>query len=123
MIKTTTLLKRLALAAALAVGVFDVPDAGASQYTMSRSPIWQVGLLNKALSDACQRGTFNQLKIQNINIGYIGAEGRGVTGAAMRDWNLRDPRRLAEGNVTYHFYNDGYSNCRVYVARFKPRRN
>lgn len=122
MIKTLTLISRLTWPAALALALFGVQTADAARYATSRSPMWQVGQINRALSDACQRGLFNQLIIQNINIGYIGDEGRGVTGMAMKGWNLRDPQARAEVNVTYHFYNDGYSNCRVYVARSKPRR-
>jgi len=122
MMKTLVSINRHVWLAALALVLFGVNTAEAGQYATSRSPIWQVGQINRALSDACQGGFFNQLKVQNHNIGYIGDEGRGVTGMAMKDWNLRDPQNLAEGNVTYHFYNDGYSNCRVYVARFRSRR-
>ncbi len=113
---------RHAWLAALALLLFGIDTVDAGQYATSRSPMWQVGQVNRALSDACQSGFFNQLKVQNYNIGYIGDDGRGVTGMAMKGWNLRDPRALAEGNVTYHFFNDGYSNCRVYVARFRQRR-
>ncbi|MBT3237143.1 MAG: hypothetical protein HN360_00075 [Rhodospirillaceae bacterium] len=98
-------------------------SADAGKYASSKYPMWQVGLINGALSDACQRSQFNQVKVQNLRIGYIGKDGRGVTGIAMKNWNLRDPKGLAKGNVTYHFFNDGYSNCRVYVAKFRPGRN
>ena len=96
--------------------------AGSGKYTRSKLPYWDVGQFNSALSDACQRHTFNQKKIQNLNIGYSGEMGRGVTGIATREWNLHDPEGLAEDNITYHFFNDGYSNCKVYIARLKVAR-
>jgi hypothetical protein len=105
----------------LACGDFAV--AGSGKYTTSKQPYWRVGQLNGALSDACQRHFFNQKKIQNLNIGYFGDIGMGVTGIATREWNLNDPMGLSEPNITYHFFNDGYSNCKVYIARFKQRRN
>jgi hypothetical protein len=97
--------------------------AGSGKYTTTDYPYWQVGQYNDALSDACQRHLFNQKKIQNLNIGYKGDSGMGVTGIATREWNLVDPMGLAEPNITYHFFNDGYSNCKVYIARLKRRRN
>jgi len=96
--------------------------AGSIKYTRSKAPLWDVGQYNSALSDACQRHTFNQKKIQNLNIGYSGEIGKGVTGIATREWNLHDPAGLAQVNITYHFFNDGYSNCKVYIARLRPAR-
>lgn len=110
------------LVCSVALALFGANDAAAGKYTDTKSPIWQVGQINSALSDACQGGKFNQLVVQENNIGYIGDQGRGVTGMAMKGWNLYDPQDLAEDNVTYHFHNDGYSDCRVYVARLKARR-
>lgn len=101
----------------------DPAAAGSAKYTVSKQPYWNVGQYNGALSDACRRGIFNQKKIQNLNIGYLGDKGMGVTGIATREWNLSDPTGLAEPNITYHFFNDGYSNCKVYIARLRPRRN
>tara|TARA_B110000444_G_C18374953_1_gene382152 strand:- start:144 stop:518 length:375 start_codon:yes stop_codon:yes gene_type:complete len=96
--------------------------AGSGKYKNSKQPYWSIGQYNSALSDACRRHEFNQRKIQNLNIGYSGNNGRGVTGIATQEWNLYDPRGLAEANITYHFFNDRYSNCKVYVARFKKAR-
>lgn len=96
-----------------------IAGAGSGKFTRTKQPYWSVGQYNDALSDACQRHSFNQKKIQNLNIGYSGASGRGVTGIATREWNLYDPGGLAEVNITYHFFNDGYSNCKVYVARLR----
>ena len=96
--------------------------AGSGKHMNSKQPYWSVGQYNRALSDACKRHEFNQKKIQNLNIGYSGKTGRGVTGIATQGWNLHDPKGLAESNITYHFFNDRYSNCKVYVARFKQPR-
>ena len=96
--------------------------AGSGKYKNSKQPYWGVGQYNGTLSDACRRHEFNQKKIQNLNIGYSGKIGRGVTGIATQAWNLHDPRGLAEVNITYHFFNDRYSNCKVYVARFRRAR-
>jgi len=96
--------------------------AGSGKYKNSKQPYWGVGQYNRILSDACRRHEFNQKKIQNLNIGYSGKIGRGVTGIATQAWNLHDPRGLSEVNITYHFFNDRYSNCKVYVARSRRAR-
>ena len=96
--------------------------AGSAKYTRSKEAYWNVGQYNSVLSDACRRHNFNQKKIQNLNIGFSGKSGRGVTGIATRGWNLHDPDGLAEINITYHFFYDRYSNCKVYVARFRKAR-
>ena len=100
----------------------EIAFAGSSKYKRSNQPYWGVGKYNSTLSDACRRHKFNQKKIQNLNIGYSGKTGRGVTGMATQGWNLHDPGGLAKVNITYHFFNDRYSNCKVYVARFKRAR-
>ena len=78
--------------------------AGSGKYKNSKQPYWGVGQYNGTLSDACRRHEFNQKKIQNLNIGYSGKIGRGVTGIATQAWNLHDPKGLAEVNITYHFF-------------------
>lgn len=125
MISKSLLRKCVALAVgAVSAGVIAASSAwaGSGKFARSNSPYWNVGQYNGTLSEACQRNFFNQKKIQNLNIGYYGEVGMGVTGIATRDWNLRDPKGLAEPNITYHFFNDGYSNCKVYIAKAKPRR-
>jgi hypothetical protein len=97
-------------------------SAGSAKHMNSKQAYWSVGQYNRVLSDACRRHEFNQKKVQNLNIGYSGKVGRAVTGIATQEWNLYDPRGLAEGNITYHFFNDRYSNCKVYVARLKRAR-
>ena len=91
------------------------------QYTVSKQPYWRVGKIDKVLSAACQKGEFGQRQYLRYNIGFIGPKGRSVTGIATSGWNLRDPKRLAQSRKTYHFFNQGYSNCKVYVSD-QPRR-
>lgn len=91
------------------------------RYATTGEPYWRVGNVSKPLSLACQRGNFNQIEYYRLNIAYRGRQGAGVTGIATKEWNLRDPGGLAENDVTYHFFNDGYSNCKVYAARRKGR--
>ncbi len=94
--------------------------ASAARFLKTRLPIGNVGTLDPQLSTACQHNQFNQLKVQNLHIGFTGDKGRGITGIATQAYNLRDPNGLARNDTTYHFYNDGYSNCRVYTARYRP---
>ena len=116
-----TLGKVAGLAALSVLMVTGTAMAGSAKYATTNQPYWNVGQYNNALSDACRRNLFNQKKNQNLNIGYYGKNGMGVTGMATRDWNLYDPMSLAEPNITYHFFHDGYSNCKVYIARLRPR--
>jgi hypothetical protein len=87
------------------------------QYTTSNRPYWSVGVFDRRLSDACRRGDFIQRRIGTYSIGYIGERGRGITGIATKHWNLIDPNGFSKPNFTYHFKNQGYSNCKVYVAK------
>lgn len=87
------------------------------QYATSKQPYWSVGTINRRLSTACRRGLFLQRQIMTYSVGFIGKRGRGITGIANKHWNLIDTDGLAEPNVTYHFYNQGYSNCKVFVAK------
>ena len=92
------------------------------EYAQSRQPIYRVGDLDVKLSKLCRKGMFKQRKILRLSIGYIGKDGKGVTGIAQKGWNLVDPTGAAEDQRTYHFFNQGYSNCRVYVAVTPPPR-
>lgn len=88
------------------------------QYGHSTAPFWKVGTPDPDLSRLCRQGLFNQRAHTEYYIGYHGREnpGRGYTGIAKRGWNLRDPTGQAKPDTTYHFFNDGYSNCKVYSA-------
>ena len=91
------------------------------QYATSKSPYWAVGSISKELSNACREGNFRQRKYLYYSIGYLGKKGRGITGIAKKGWNLYDPLGLANSKFTYHFFNQGYTNCKVYVARTPNR--
>lgn len=108
-----------ALAAVIAVSAAlwgaSAPPAQAAKYATSESPYWRVGRLSAPLSRACQKGLFGQIRRHLYNIGFIGPEGKTLTGIANTDWNLYDPLNMAEPQHTYHFYNQGYSNCKVYA--------
>lgn len=92
------------------------------QYGRSAAPFWDVGEPDSDLTRLCRRGRFNQRANNSYYIGYIGGAnpGRGYTGIAKRGYNLYDPEGRAAPGFTYHFFNDGYSNCKVYVAPDPP---
>lgn len=115
------MLRRFALVLAAAAGLLAVvgTDARAgSTYGWTNSPYWNVGNLDKELSLLCRRDQFNQVQKTRLKIWYTGKDniGRGNTGVAKQGWNLRDPLRKALPDRTYHFVNDGYSDCKVFVA-------
>lgn len=93
------------------------------QYGRSIAPFWEVGVPDPALSRLCRDGQFNQRAHNGYYIGYLGKAnpGRGYTGIAKKGYNLYDPTLQAEPKTTYHFFNDGYSNCRVYTAPDPPQ--
>jgi len=92
-----------------------------NQYATSQQPYWRVGTLNQALSMACRRHEFGQRLHHRRTIGFVGGQGQAVTGIATNTWNLYDPTGLAQPRTTYHFFNQGYSDCKVYTAP-TPRR-
>lgn len=114
----------VAALAILALGVRDTAAGSrvSGQYATSTSKLSKVGNLNPKLSRLCRRGQFKQRKVLRLSIGYVGEDGRGITGIAKPGWNLYDPTGAGDPDYTYHFYNQGYSNCRVYEAR-TPRPN
>ena len=90
--------------------------ADTSVYSYSSVPYWKVGSYSPRLSKACQERQFGQKRHFRYVIGFVGDEGRAITGIASSTWNLYDPTGLAAPSETYHFFNDGYSDCAVYVA-------
>ncbi len=96
-----------------------VPVPG--RWATSSAPYWKVGKPDSRLTNACQQLQFNQRHYDRLFIGYAGERGKGVTGIATKEWNLRDPLSLARPGFTYHFFNDGFSDCRVYVAKTPAR--
>ena len=114
----------LGLMAVILTGLALTSDASANrtkrQYATSQQAYWRVGQLDPVLSKACRKGEFGQRKLKLLTIGFIGVRGRAQTGIAKTGWNLVDPNRLAQPKTTYHFFNQGFSNCMVYKAR-NPR--
>ena len=111
--------------AAFALCAFVATDTSAAnrvkgEYARSKSHISKVGKINPKLSRMCRQGTFKQRKILRLSIGYIGDKGQGITGIAKPGWNLYDPQGVGDPDYTYHFFNQGYSNCRVYEALTPP---
>lgn len=112
----------LLLALISAIGLTSINEAGATtrsdkaQYGRTTSPYWVIGTPDKHLSRACQRREFSQKRQLRYTIAFVGTKGRALTGIATINWNLFDPKGFAEPLKTYHFYNDGLSNCAVYVS-------
>ena len=106
-----------AVAAVVTVIVVAGNSAEAGRYARSERPFWHVGHLDANLTTACRRSQFNQIHDQRHHIGFTGENGSGTVGFAKPGWNLRDPLGLARPGVTYHFFNDGHSNCTVYIAK------
>jgi hypothetical protein len=111
--------------AALALCLLAVPDTSAQnrikgEYAQSKSRVSKVGHLNPKLSRLCRQGQFKQRKVLRLSIGFIGDNGQGITGVAKPGWNLYDPTGVGDPKYTYHFQNQGYSNCRVYEALTPP---
>ena len=85
-------------------------------YGSSSAPYWTVGKYNAKLSTACQERRFGQKRHYRYIISFVGNRGRGVIGIASKYWNLHDPAGLAQADKTYHFFNDGFSDCSVFVS-------
>ncbi len=111
----TTAMSAVVAVVTVIVATGDSADAG--RYARSDRPFWHVGHLDANLTTACRRSQFNQIHDQRHHIGFTGEEGQGTVGFAKLGWNLRDPSGLARPGITYHFFNDGHSNCTVYIAK------
>lgn len=106
----------LTLALPLWAGAAMAWDTNTRVYATSTSPYWEVGNIDNDLSRLCTLGAFNQKRVAQVYIQFTGEKGRGITGIAKKDFNLRDPQNKAVDGKTYHFYADGTSQCKVYVA-------
>ncbi len=111
----TTAMSAVVAVVTVILATGDSADAG--RYARSDRPFWHVGHLDANLTTACRRSQFNQIHDQRHHIGFTGEEGQGTVGFAKLGWNLRDPSGLARPGITYHFFNDGHSNCTVYIAK------
>ncbi len=113
----TTWLVVIGLAACLAAPPADALNRkGTYVYATSTLPKESVGLFDPILTQACQLREFNQDRPYYMVIRFVGDRSPGLSGIATTDWNLYDPKGLAAPRMTFHFFNDGYSNCRVYVS-------
>ncbi len=99
-----------------ALALLPARPSPAGEYTQSERPYWEVGTLNVSLSGACRRSRFNQIEPFRTTIGFRGPQGMAIVGIAKVGYNLYDPDGLAQPGFTYHFFNDGMSNCRVFIA-------
>lgn len=111
--------KAVALSVALCVlvpGNAEAQSRVKGEYANSKSPLYRVGKIDPKLSKLCRKGRFKQRRLLRLSVGFKGKKGYGITGIAQRGWNLYDPGGVAEPRKTYHFFNQGYSNCRVFVA-------
>lgn len=107
-----------AVVVTIALGISTPARAQGAIYAWTNDSFWNVGRLDKELSALCRRNAFNQIQKNRLKIWYTGKDniGRGTTGVAKYGWNLHDPNGVALPDVTYHFINDGYSDCTVFVA-------
>jgi hypothetical protein len=121
-VRIAALLAGLALWAGAAAPTLAAESGDTVRYGRSTAPFWMVGEPDPDLSRLCRRNLFNQRAHVGLYIGYHGREnpGRGYTGVAKQGYNLIDPTGQAEPGITYHFFNDGYSNCKVYTAEDPP---
>lgn len=103
------------LAAGLAPRPALAVDINPRQYGYSNDPFYKIGNINPELSKLCRLGSFNQRRIGEYFTAF-GGESRNIVGIAKKNYNLFDPTAKADPSKTYHFYNDGTSQCRVYVA-------
>lgn len=83
----------------------------------SKKPYWDVGVRDKALSQACSLDRFGTKKASQFVArftGPVGAEtlniGRGT------GFNLRDPGHLAKPTEDYFFRNQNSTSCEVFVG-------
>ncbi len=92
-------------------------DEHATQYGISKEPLWKVGTRDTALSLACRQGRFNEARINYYYMTFTNAEFGGTTGIAKVGFNLIDKDNKGRPNETYFFYQDGTSECGVFIAK------
>lgn len=100
------------LLATLPAGAVDINPR---QYGYSSDQFYKIGNMSQELSKLCRVGQFNQRRIGEYYTAF-GGDSRNILGIAKKNYNLYDPTGKADEAKTYHFYNDGTSQCKVYVA-------
>ncbi len=110
------------LAATLMSGaaVAGVVDHGVYKVERTVLPYWQVGDVDKALSNLCSLGQFNQRVPYRLAAHFYGPYGSAMLGAAKgTGMNLWDPFKKAARDRDYWFYRDRTSACLVMSAKVK----
>jgi hypothetical protein len=86
-------------------------------------PFWEIGNVDKKLSNLCSTARFNQIDTNRVTIGFSGPVGPGVLGVALGDgYNLFDPTRAARAGDTYFFHRDRTGQCTVFFWNAEERR-
>lgn len=97
-----------------------VVDHGVYKVERTVLPYWQVGDVDKALSNLCSLGQFNQRVPYRLAAHFYGPYGSAMLGAAKgTGLNLWDPFKKAAKDRDYWFYRDRTSACIVMSAPVK----
>lgn len=106
------------LAVALTILLLAAPAARAAQTVLtSKSPYWQVGVRDDALSRACALNEFTPAHPGDFLARFIGPNGGAVLDIAKGSGlNLNDPKHLAKPTEDYFFRNVGTTSCEVLVG-------
>jgi hypothetical protein len=97
-----------------------VVDHGVYKVERTVLPYWQVGDVDKALSNLCSLGQFNQRVPFRLAAHFYGPYGSALLGAAKgTGLNLWDPFKKAAKDRDYWFYRDRTSACIVMSAQVK----
>ncbi|MSP88834.1 MAG: hypothetical protein EXQ92_08495 [Alphaproteobacteria bacterium] len=86
-------------------------------------PFWEIGTVDKKLSNLCSTARFNQVDTNRVTVGFNGQVGAGVLGVARGDgYNLFDPTRAARPDDTYFFHRDRTGQCTVFFWNAEERK-
>jgi len=101
-----------------------IPPKGVNKIVRTLLPSWQVGDLDKKLSQMCSLGRFNQRVPYKYSAHFQGPNGAAMVGGAKGNGlNLFDPTGARQQGRDYWFYRDRTSNCIVYSAKVKPEQS
>ena len=101
-----------------------IPPKGVNKIVRTLLPSWQVGDLDKKLSQMCSLGRFNQRVAYKYSAHFQGPNGASLVGGAKGNGlNLFDPTGARQPGRDYWFYRDRTSNCIVYSAKVKPEQS
>jgi len=91
-------------------------DSHAYRYGISNEPLYKVGTRSSPLSLLCRQGQFNEVRINFYYMTFTNPQWGGTVGIAKVGFNLYDPGNKGNPNESYFFYEDGTSDCAVYLA-------